>query len=257
MTKKKVTIDDCWALIAETQKNIEQSRVEREQRQKEYEQRQKEYEQTRKEHEQRMSELEVKYQKEREQREKEYEQIRLDREQRGKIHEQRMNELEEKYQKEREQREKEIHNLRKDTGGISDGNGKFSEEYYYNALETSMTFGGAKYDYIQGGFTRSKNLPDGKRIIAEYDIVLYNGDSVALVEIKYRVKKEDVLELVDKKLPVFRNMCKEYKNHKIYLGIAGMSFEKNAKKTAKEKGIAILHPKGENVKIDDAIMTAY
>ena len=25
MTKKKVTIDDCWALIAETQKNIEQS----------------------------------------------------------------------------------------------------------------------------------------------------------------------------------------------------------------------------------------
>ena len=150
-----------------------------------------------------------------------------------------------------------IDGLRKDTGGISDSNAMYSEYYFYNSLLNTMRFAGIEFDEIAKGLTRAKKMPDGSKIKGEYDIVMYNGNSIALIEIKYKVRKGDTLDLIHKKINSFKTFYPEYKNYAFYLGITGMSFEEGAEKEAKENGVAILKHSGENVIIEDAHVRAY
>ena len=141
--------------------------------------------------------------------------------------------------------------------GTSDSNGKFSETYFYNSLFNSMRFGGKDFDEIEKGMKRAKKLPDGEKLKGEYDVVMYNGDTVALIEIKYKVRRKDIETLSGVQVNVFRQLFPQYADYKFYLGIAGMSFEGNTEKEALEKGIGILRPRGENVEILDSNLKAY
>jgi hypothetical protein len=48
----------------------------------------------------------------------------------------------------------------------------------------------------------------------------------------------------------------EYKNHKIYLGLAGMSFDSKVEEEYKKEGIAMIKQVGDNVIIyDDNLKT--
>ncbi|MDR0303317.1 MAG: hypothetical protein LBH98_00880, partial [Chitinispirillales bacterium] len=111
--------------------------------------------------------------------------------------------------------------------GTSESNGKFSEAYFYNSLFNSMRFGGKDFDEIEKGMKRTKKLPNGEKLKGEYDVVMYNGDTVALIEIKYKVRKKDLETLAGTQINVFRQLFPQYVKHKFYLGIAGMSFEDN------------------------------
>jgi hypothetical protein len=141
--------------------------------------------------------------------------------------------------------------------GIGDGNGKFSETYFYNSLFNSMSFGGKEFDEIEKGMKRAKKMPDGKKLKGEYDVIMYNGDTVALIEIKYKVRKDDIETLADKQVNVFRQLFPQYAKHKFYLGIAGMSFEGSTESDALKRGIGIMRPKGENIEILDDNLKVY
>ena len=56
---------------------------------------------------------------------------------------------------------------------MNDNIGMTTEDYFYNSLFNNPTLGGIKFDIIRKNIhTRTKRLED------EYDIVLYNGDSI-------------------------------------------------------------------------------
>ena len=141
--------------------------------------------------------------------------------------------------------------------GISDSNGKFSETYFFNTLRHSMKFGGKKFYEIDEGTKRSKKMPDGKHLMGEYDVVMYNGDTVALIEVKHRVRMDHIKELIERQVNVFKQLYGQYANYNFFLGIAGMSFERGVEKAAKENGIGILRPKGESVEILDSDLKVY
>ncbi|MDR0304009.1 MAG: hypothetical protein LBH98_04455 [Chitinispirillales bacterium] len=141
--------------------------------------------------------------------------------------------------------------------GTSESNGKFSETYFYNSLFNSMRFGGKDFDEIEKGMKRARKLPDGEKLRGEYDVVMYNGDTVALIEIKYKVRNKDIETLTGKQVNVFRQLFPQYAEHKFYLGIAGMSFEGDAEEEALKQGVGILRPSGENVEILDKDLKAY
>ena len=141
--------------------------------------------------------------------------------------------------------------------GIGESNGKFSESYFYNTLLNSMRFGKKDFDLIDKGLKRTQKLPDGKKIKGEYDVIMYNGDTVALVEIKYKVQKDHLEELATRQIEAFKKLFPQYANHKFYLGIAGMSFEDGVEKEALKRGIGILRPKGESVEILDEKLKVY
>ena len=76
---------------------------------------------------------------------------------------------------------------------------------------------------------------------------MVNGDTIALIETKYKVEKKDVNKMLTDKLPYFKQYFPKFSNHKILLGIGGMSFEDNAEQEANDNGIGIIKIVGDTV----------
>ena len=141
--------------------------------------------------------------------------------------------------------------LFKEVGGISNNNGAFAEEYFTTAFEENKTLGKLHFDDIQTNISvKDRNEED------EYDIVLYNDESIAIIEVKYKAKEHDIDHVVQK-ADSFRRWFPKYKKYDIYLGLAGLSFQKETVPKAKEKGIAIIRQKGDKLIVNDKYLKPY
>jgi hypothetical protein len=80
----------------------------------------------------------------------------------------------------------------------------------------------------------------------EFDILLINGNSVAIVEVKYKVHPNDVDKL-DEKITSFRKLFPVYKNYKVYAGIASFKVSDTVVQKLQNKGYFVLQRKGEVV----------
>lgn len=130
--------------------------------------------------------------------------------------------------------------------------GHTAEELFFYALEANPVLGNIKFDEVQSNIkAKTKNIQD------EFDIVLYNGDSIGLVEIKHKVHPNDIQKLLTQKVKNFRILFPYYATHKIYLGIGGMSVPKEVADIASNYGIAVLRQKGELTEIKADKITAY
>ena len=72
----------------------------------------------------------------------------------------------------------------KQIGGIDRSNGLMAEEAVYNVLSKDNIFANTKFDEMH------KNVPvmSGFKTITELDILMVNGDTIALIETKYKVE---------------------------------------------------------------------
>jgi hypothetical protein len=129
--------------------------------------------------------------------------------------------------------------------GIGKSNGAMAEEAIFNVLNRDKTFCGVKFDDIK------KNVPivsaEKLETLTDLDVLLVNGDTIAIIETKYKVATNDVTELLEKKLTYFRKYYPMYANHKIILGVGGMSFYEDVIEKAKQKGIGIIKVVGDKV----------
>ena len=148
--------------------------------------------------------------------------------------------------------EEKFSKMKFDLSAMSNNYGSGVEDYFYNSMADNPTLGGIQFDDIGRNVQRrSKRLED------EYDIVLYNGDCVALIECKTKAHEKDITTLIDKKVGNFRTLFPYYKDYKIYLGLASFSFYPDLEAFAKEKGVAILKQKGEVMEIEADNLKAY
>jgi len=68
--------------------------------------------------------------------------------------------------------------------------GHVAEEFFYYALREEKKFGGIQFDEIElNVHGRNRKVQD------EFDIVLYNGECIGLVEIKHKVHPADLQKL--------------------------------------------------------------
>jgi len=153
----------------------------------------------------------------------------------------------EEEKKRKEENDKSIKELRRQLGGISAANGEMAEENLYNALKKTKSFAKIKFNYIR----RNVNVvAPGYETVTEIDILMVNGDSVFICEAKYKVTVDDVFELLNEKLPLIKQYLTDFHNHKIYLGIGGMSFKKRAENFARKNGIGIIKMENDVVEYD-------
>jgi len=137
-------------------------------------------------------------------------------------------------------------------GSIADNNGASTEDYFFNSLSDNPVFGGVTYDKVR------KNIYSiNKRLEDEYDIVMYNGDSIAIIECKYKAHENDLNKLIDKKVDNFRALFPDFKDYAIYLGLASFSFYPELEEMANENGVAILKQKGDVLVIKADKLKAY
>jgi hypothetical protein len=123
----------------------------------------------------------------------------------------------------------------------------FAEEYFYNSFENGkQNFFGEKFDEIE------KNVKGIKKDFKdEYDILLINGKSVGIIEVKYKAHENNIPSIL-KKAETFRVNFPEYKNHQVYLGLASMAFYPELEQECTKQGIAIIKQVGDTVVINDA-----
>ncbi|MCL2131798.1 MAG: hypothetical protein FWH36_05020 [Lentimicrobiaceae bacterium] len=142
--------------------------------------------------------------------------------------------------------------LQKTVGGWANNHGTFAEEYFFNSFENGKrNFFGEKFDEIAKNLTHFwQGLKD------EYDIVLYNHASVALIEVKYKAHINDIPDVL-KKAETFRILFPNYKDFKIYLGLASMSFYQELEQECINQGIAIIKQVGDTVVINDAHLKVF
>ena len=143
---------------------------------------------------------------------------------------------------------RQIKELKEMLGGMGNSNGLFAEEFFFNSIYNGdkKLFG----EHFDDCISSSKRYHKGNRLKSEHDILLFNGKSVAIIEVKYKARKEDIQKLINR-LPVFKTLYPEYKSHRIYLGLAAMAFEKDVEEDTIKEGIAIVKQVGDMVVISD------
>jgi len=141
--------------------------------------------------------------------------------------------------------------LAKAVGGINDNIGHHAEQYFQNVFDEKLSFGGQKYDEL------IRNLKPKNKKNCEFDIVLVNGASVAIIEAKNRIHPDFVEKVATDKVSQFRKYFPKYKNYKLYLGIAGFSFDDSVIEEAKKRGIGIIRQVGDAVEIYDKDLKVY
>jgi chemotaxis protein histidine kinase CheA len=206
-------------------------------------------------------EKEEKAEKERKEKEEKAEKERKEKEEKAEKERKEKEEKAEKERKEKEEKaekdwfkfEKSIEAIHKEMGGIGLSNGEMAESYFYNSFDKSMKFAGQKYDVIDRNYKRKDKRLNLK---GEYDIILYNCSSVAIIETKYKARKDHVENLMNK-APVFKQFFPKFANFDIYLGLAAFHFEADTENEAINQGIAVIKQIGDNMVVNDKYLKVF
>jgi len=132
---------------------------------------------------------------------------------------------------------------REQIGGISRSNGEFCEEYFVEAFKRNPTFLGEKFDYAQADLK-----PHPIIVNDQYDLVLSNGSTIALIEMKYKAGTDDVGKMF-RKLESYRANFPMHKDYKIYLALASFRFSAAVRKRADEMGVVLIQQQGEKIEV--------
>ena len=216
--KQAYTFEDVWTALMETRENIERSSKEFDQSleksRAEFDQK---FEKSRADADRRAAEFDQKIEKSRAEAAKEYKELR---------------EI--------------VKQTNRQLGGMGNSNGDAAQEFFYNSLNRRKALFGEKFDLVIEQESR-------KSIVgfeAEYDIIMFNGRSVCIVEVKYKADEGDIQSVL-RKIITFRVNFPEHKDKKIFLALAGMSFHKNTEKACKDNGIAIIKQVGDTIEVYD------
>jgi hypothetical protein len=199
------------------------------------------FEKSRAEHEKRMAEFDIEREKRMAEYDRREEERREEAKEAKKRMEERMAEFDRKWDK-----------IGEKSGSIDENIGSHAEQYFQNAFAEQPIFGGIKYDEM---IPNVKHCD--KRGEIEFDILLENGDSVALIEVKSRIHPKFVREFAEDRMEKFRKFFPQYAKYKAYLGIAGFSFGKKVLEEAKRYGIGIVRQSGKGVEIDTGKLKVY
>ena len=165
---------------------------------------------------------------------------------------QRMEKAEREREKSSAEFDRRMKKLEESMGSWSNNHGLFAEEYFVNSFENGkQNFFGETFDEMENNV---KGIRKGFK--DEYDILLINGDAIGIVEIKFKAHENDIPKVL-RKAETFRVNFPEYKDHRIYLGLATMAFYPELEQECIDKGIAVVKQVGETVVINDTHLKVF
>jgi hypothetical protein len=133
--------------------------------------------------------------------------------------------------------------LKKDYWGLIKSLGLFAESMVEPAVISLFNERGIKLTGVSG---RMKERMNGDTM--EVDVVGTSPDTVVVIEVKLRLELADVKNFLQE-LPNFFKFFPRFRGSKLYGAVAGMSLEKGAARYAYKKGLYVLGPSEDNVRI--------
>jgi len=139
--------------------------------------------------------------------------------------------------------DKKIERLATLYGGVSNNSKDVAEEFFFRGLENRKELFGIEYEHID---TMSRHR--GK-LQGQYDIVLYNGDKIIVIEVKYKLHPNDVDDFYQRKLPNFRALYPEYKDKQVIGAVAALSVPTESINKALAYGFLVLTQSGTDLSV--------
>ena len=87
------------------------------------------------------------------------------------------------------------------------------------------------------------------KLRGEYDVVMVNGKSVALIEVKYVVHPDDITKTI-KGIENYRTFFPQHKDFDVYGAIAGFKIPDEVAEAAKQQGLMVLKRVGDVMEVD-------
>ena len=124
-------------------------------------------------------------------------------------------------------------------GDFGNNRGEEVEDFFYRYFAKNPALQGISFDDVERNIITS----DGD----EHDIVLINGETTALISIKYKLHKKDVDKLVSTELKRIQHFFEKLgSKHLLYGGVASYVVNEDVQKYAEEKGLFVITRSGEN-----------
>ncbi|MEI6705515.1 MAG: hypothetical protein WCK96_00095 [Methylococcales bacterium] len=124
-------------------------------------------------------------------------------------------------------------------GNISQNQGDVAEEFFFQSLIKDNRLGDIRFDDVTKNMAKHRG-----KLQEEYDLVITNGDVVAVVEVKYKAHTND-LDKLDRKMRHFKQLFPLYQHFKQYGAIAAFHINDDAKEEALRRGYFVLQRSGE------------
>jgi hypothetical protein len=106
------------------------------------------------------------------------------------------------------------------------------------------------FDDVSAGLRRIVYDESSGQRIAEFDILLENGDAIVGVEVKSKPSRDDVEDHVRRLQTLRLNKDKKGDKRKIYGALAGAIMSSNVRAFALKTGFYVITQTGDTVKID-------
>ena len=134
-----------------------------------------------------------------------------------------------------------VEELTRNINGVNKSIGLEVEEFFYSSLKKNPTIANINFDYM---YQNSKR--DFRGETQEIDILLENGNSVGVVEVKNRVSQKSI-EQLDKIMERFDYFHPLYRDYRVVGAIAGKIFPKHLQTQALKKGYSVLTQQGDHI----------
>ena len=126
-------------------------------------------------------------------------------------------------------------------GNIGKNQGDVAEEFFFQSLIKDNHLGKIRFDDVVKNMEKHRG-----KIKEEYDLVMTNGDAIAVVEVKYKAHTQD-LDKLDRKMKHFKQLFPIYQAFKQYGAIAAFHINDDAKEEALRRGYFVLQRSGDLV----------
>jgi hypothetical protein len=145
-----------------------------------------------------------------------------------------------------------LNKLAKLFGDVNNNRGEMAEEFFFTSLKKKPIIAGIKFETVHRNLHGSKG-----RIQDEFDLVLVNGDSLAIIETKNKAHLKLVDQMVEKKIPNFKILFPQFSHYKIYAGIASMVSYDDLKEKVEENGLFLLTQQGKHIELTSQNMVTF
>ncbi len=133
-----------------------------------------------------------------------------------------------------------------DFGNMKKNQGDVAEEFFFNSLEEDAHLGSIHFDDIATNMKKHRG-----QIQEEYDLVMTNGESVVIIEVKYKAHQND-LDKLERKMRNFKTLFPWFNDYKLYGALAAFHVNEVAKKEALDRGFFVLQRSGNVLQTDCA-----
>jgi hypothetical protein len=162
---------------------------------------------------------------------------------------QQMRETDQKMREMNEETNRKMKETDKQIGALGNRFGELAEHLVAPGIAEKFNALGFHFNDISAGL-REIILDKGRQIVAEFDILLENGESSIAVEVKSKPSQRDVQDHIRRLEILRRHKDTLGDKRKIYGALAGAVMSSNVKTAALKAGLYVITQTGDTVKID-------